>query len=283
MLTEEKLKAVPDQEVTEFYEKHRTSSAYWSPERRNGTMWSFDLAKFSPEEGAKDPESQRNHFTELAQQLVLLGDENAFKQFSEMYHGQSSSLVKMIKPKGDAQDVDPLLVALFSSGKVGDRTVTTKDNKKYTLEITEIVPPQKLDFEIVREKVIEDMYRSRAQARGLELIKAGSAAHRKIQSFALAPHAKAVPEVLSAAGLSLATLDGLIMPGNTTEGANEGVAYRITVVGSEPDLKARDALGNDGARRKKIYEEAGELMLRNLIASLRSRAIIMIRTETETR
>lgn len=295
-IKEESAKPLSNEEITVFYENNSTSSAYWGPERRSGNLWTFDIEKFTPEVEEKDKgkkvdlEEKRQHFMGMAQQLLLLGDDKAFEQFVSNYQGKASSLVKVmvnkegLNPKGlNTASPNPQISALFSGGKIGEKTASAEGSKGYIVEVTDIIAPHKLSFEDIRDTVADDLYRSRAQAKALQALNNPAQDATKkttLHNFTLLPQAKATPAALEAVDLSLDILRGLIMPGQHKEGANARYAYRVTLTHSEADAKVRDELGSDAERARKLYEAEGELMLRNLIASLRSHAIILIRTES---
>lgn len=286
LIKEERAKPVSEEELRSFYEKNRSSSAYWSAERRSGNIWSFELSKFSPEgekseKSQKDLEAlQRQHFMDSAQQLIFLGDEKAFQQFNSSYQAHHSTLVKLLKPQMDEKNADALISALFSVGAVGDRTVITKGSTGYIVEVTEVIAPRRLDFEVVRDTVADNLYLSRARAQAFEILHGSAGPRITTQGFTIAPDTKTAPAALEKADIPFSTLAGLLMPGHSTEGSNTRAVYRITLLNSELDVK-KSTKGNKGERAKKLYEAAGDLALRNLIASLRNHAIIMIRTKSE--
>lgn len=277
-LMKEERKQVPSQEEIEaFYNKHATSHRYWSPERRSGSFWTFELSAFSTspeaspsakasEDKPLEQASPKDTFMGAAQQLVLMSDEKTFKQFVDNYNGRSSSLSKIAKVTGSK---DPLFEALFSVGVVGEKGVAASDSKGYLVELTEVIAPHKLTLEAVRSRVIEDIYRERAEKKALELLATAPLA----TTFVVEPGASALPEKLGRYSLSAAVMQGLIVPGDTKDGVEGQNAYRLTLVSSDsPEPSDQEKKSQQG----KLAEEEGELMLRELIASLRSTAIIVV-------
>lgn len=308
LLAAEQKISVTEAELADYFElRNRTARAYWSPERRSGTAWRFELSSFQaqPEQAVPDSGSPgANIFIRSAEEVLSSPNPKQFKSFIEEHRGHKLSInrVALAGHTSPSKNSDPLATELFSLEELHDRTAITKKEYGYIIELTDIAPREPIDFEDVREEVLSDLRASRVARKAQELLASSSPTpHATRKTISLAPlplpeqarPEQALPEqarpdkaqpglvALEELGLRRESLDRLIHPGDSQAGitsknqAQPGSAYRIVLLSC--DKQPLSEVDRRSIERS-LYSESRTLLMRVLIASLRGHAILVNNT-----
>jgi hypothetical protein len=281
-LKEEHLKPVSDETLHNYFmQENRTVRRYWSPERRSGTVWTFDGERFlkhaqegTDQASSKEPREQlfERAFRLEADQVLLGGGDDATRRFIEDNLAKQSSLTKVSHEKGDR---DILVAALFDLANLHSRVAVVKGMKGYIIELGEIHHPEERSFEFVKERVRTDYQRDQAMKALKSAIKEQAVRRLEKKTLELKPDVTEVPEEFKGFGITGASLAKLVAVGQELSGFGTAGGYTLRVASvSEPSKDLIQKFGGKTAFDRALDQAAAELIVRQLVASLRNHAIL---------
>ncbi|HBL98701.1 TPA: hypothetical protein DDZ86_03605 [Candidatus Dependentiae bacterium] len=187
--------AISDRELQTFFEeRNKADHAYWTVEKRSGTVWTFapssygltatepelrrffashaqlfekktfDSVKAQVEEAVTREKFERRFTTEakhLAQGKVA-GEEGAktFEEFTQKHKASKATLANITRKE---LGKNPEEATLFEILRAGQLQVLTRDGKGVIVQLDSIVPSAARPFEEVKSQVREDFIKDKAR------------------------------------------------------------------------------------------------------------------------
>ncbi len=188
---------ISDQELQKFFEEqNKATHAYWSIEKRSGTVWAFDPSSYGL--SVTEPELRRYYSQHLqdfekkpfdsvkakVEEIVLLekfqrrfateakhilqgrtGGEEGLKNFEEFVqkHKATKRTLVDITRKSFEQNKDPLAAALFEILHDGQSQSLIHEGKGVLVQLDLIIPSTVRSFQDVKTQVQEDFVKEKAK------------------------------------------------------------------------------------------------------------------------
>jgi hypothetical protein len=204
---------VSSEELTKFFnEKNAQSRAYWTQEKRSGTLWKVPTT-----------EKNKQKVTDAAQQ-ALKGDIKDFDAFIAEYKGQKSQVVDVQR--------SPKNSMLFQLA-LDDKGIYHEDNHVVIAMPTKITPAQEKSYQEVEKQVKEDYYLTQAQKALIgDLEGAGVSDEHKTgtQKFTLKPgNLETEIEKLNKKSFLGDRIKNMVIEGKLLRGLNDQGGYLVTL------------------------------------------------------
>jgi len=278
-------KSISDEQLHDYFvQENRTARRYWSPERRSGTVWTFEGERFlkhAEEQGdqksnKESKESREQTFERMfrfeGDQVLLGGGEDAFRRFIEDNLAKQSSLSKVTQEKGSQE---ALVAGLFELGSPGARMALVKGMKGYIIELTAIHEPEERPFDFMKERVAVDYHRGQAVKALKGAIKEHAVSHTVKRTLEVAPNIAEISDEFKEFGITNALLARLVTVGQESSGFGPQGGYTIRLSSvSQPLPDMVKKLGGRVAFERALDQASAELIVRQLVASLRNHAIL---------
>lgn len=280
---EQKIGAADEATLRAYYEEqNRMKSAFWSNEKRSGTVWSFDLATYGLDaEQTKKMNAQElesffeKSFLQEAGYVTQAGQDNLFKAYIDEKRPKRSEL------QGITQVAEPSIERLFILSAPGERGVVVKGKRGFIVELSEVLPREELPYEQVSERVQRAYVKEMARKQVAEAWSSGELkavpGYRK-QTITLVAGSTAKSTELSQYGLHRNLFNGLLSEGAQRTGMTPDYGYRVTLtkVGALQEKRLAEEGGKEKVRQS-LYESMESRILENFVASLRNNAILSLR------
>jgi len=281
-MKQEQKKSIDEAALQGYFDrKNRMERSYWSPERRSGTVLTFNGDTFLKREEANIAQSElkesREKIFEKAFRLeadqVLFGkNEDNVRRFIEDNLGKKSHLAKLTQEKGSS---DPLVAVLFELEKPGTRIAFVKGMKGYIIQLDEIHQPEERSFEFVKERVIADYQRDQAIKALKDAIRDHTIIETVKKTFEMKPDTHQMPPDVAQFGVTASGIKRLVAVGQELTGFGAQGEYRIRLEKvSEPSQEFIAKLGGKAALDRMLDQSSMDLIVRQLVASLRNHAIL---------
>ena len=277
---------VTDAELTTFFAAQNAAhKRYWTPEKRNGTVWTFTPQDFGISVTEKEPDKFKKLFTREAQRVLSESTENpaVFDKFVLSKHARRSPLSQVAK---NPSAVGKKLFELTQ----GKRVAFIDNGQGVILELLEIKPSYAPSFDAVKDRVKADFYKERAleklandMAEAQNALKSGTSITEVAQRFGVKPEAingltgrtAEAWEPLKKREFPVQRMMNMINPGAVIDQITptQGYVIQLAAVGKFDQVLFET---HKKEIMKALYQETGQQFASGFVASLHKNATIKV-------
>lgn len=279
---QEEAKVIPSEsEIQAYFAKENAiAHRYWSPEKRSGVLWVFDLKSYGVA-GKADKDSEDIFTKEV---LGLINAPSAtIASFAQKKRGIRRDLVHQVL--NEQAQPNKALQQLFMLAP-GRKTMFVENGHGYILELASIEKSALVPLEQVRDRILADMYQERACHKVDRTLndlsskdtaqKAWLAGALHVETAAWNPEENnSLFKKLEQSGIATDRMQNMFLKGQAFVGATKLAGYRVELVEVSP---VNEALyeKQKASMSASLRQEQVHLITQEFIASLREHATIVM-------